>query len=206
MGDHLLGQPDEPLQEACPRGDPAVLPNGETSQSSAASSPDRDRINNREAGRSILLSGGRRGEREGSVGAELAPEIPRTALGPIRPSKVSKARRRNGTSTRRRPDGSEETGVQTPIPVPDTASAPLVDSSVQARRSRRLQEAKRKTDADSSAGGISTSSPKSAKPRGVEDGLECPDECYKWLVRVLGGPVLMIWNGLPAVQMNVTEL
>ncbi|KAF5132868.1 hypothetical protein E5D57_003490 [Metarhizium anisopliae] len=166
-GDHVLGQPYEPLQEACPGGDPAVLPNGETSQSSTASSPDRDRINNREAGRSILLSGGRRGEREGSVGAGLAPEIPRTALGPIRPSKVSKARRRNRTSTRRRPDGSEENGVQTPIPVPDTASAPVVDSSVQPRRSRRLKEAKRKTDADSSARGISTSSPKSAKPRGV---------------------------------------
>ncbi|KID85222.1 hypothetical protein MGU_07644 [Metarhizium guizhouense ARSEF 977] len=215
-GDHVLGQTDEPLEEACPGGDPAVLPNGETSQSSAASSPDRDRINNREAGRSILLSGGRRGERGRSVGAGLAPEIPRTALGPIRPSKVSKARRWNGTSTRRRPDGSEETGVQTPIPVSDTASAPLVDSSAQPRRSRRLQEAKRKTDEDSSAGGISTSSPKSAKPRGVvkrrsrttsaEDGLEYPDEYYKWLVRVLGGPVLMLWNGLPAVQMNVTEL
>ncbi|KJK93785.1 hypothetical protein H633G_02288 [Metarhizium anisopliae BRIP 53284] len=191
-GDHVLGQPEEPLQEACSGGDPAVLPNGETAQSSAASSPDRDRVNNREAGRSILLSGGRRGEREGSVGAGLAPEIPRTALGPDRASKVSKARRRNRTCTRRRLDGSEETRVQTPIPVPDTASAPVVDSSVRPRRSRRLQEAKRKADADSSAGGIRNSSPKSAKPRG-------------WLVRVLGGPVLMIWNGLPAVQMNATE-
>ncbi|GAO13228.1 hypothetical protein UVI_02025760 [Ustilaginoidea virens] len=162
------GHIDDPLQEACPGSDPVRLSNGDPSLPSIASCSERYQAKRREAGRSVLLSGARRGEREVSVEAGLAPELPRTALGPaVRPSKISKAYRRNRTSPRRQPDGSEMTEVLKLVSVSDIASDPLVDSSVQPRRSRRLQEARRITDADSSVGRISTSSPKSAKPHGV---------------------------------------
>jgi hypothetical protein len=47
------------------------------------------------------------------------------------PSKASKARRRNKTSTRRQPGGSKVAKVQQLFPVPDIASATRVDSTVQ---------------------------------------------------------------------------
>ncbi|KAG8406754.1 hypothetical protein J3458_021085 [Metarhizium acridum] len=97
--DHVLGHMDEPPQEACPGGDPVVLPNGNSSQPSAASSPERYHAKNRETkrGHSTLPSRARRGERELSVEAGPAPEISRTDLGPVRPSKF--------------PDPAEGTGL-----------------------------------------------------------------------------------------------
>ena len=167
---HVLCGMDAPSQEPWSGNGPSGLLNGDTSQSSTASNSARYHAESQEASRSTLRSRGRRGERESSVEAGPASQTPRTTLGPVRPSKVSKPRRKNGVGTREPPDASELTEVQKPVPGPDIASPPLVDAPVQPRRSRRLQGIERKAGADSSTRGISSSTPKipgPGKPRGV---------------------------------------
>lgn len=84
--------------------------------------------------------------REPSIEAGQAPQIQRSALGPVHSTKVSKTRAKSRPGPQRRPDASEilseaQRSVHGPdIPEPKPKSVP-----VPARRSKRLQEAQRKT-------------------------------------------------------------
>ncbi|KAH6884921.1 hypothetical protein B0T10DRAFT_577314 [Thelonectria olida] len=121
VSDGLNVSPQEP---PCPAIDPAGLRTGDANPSSATSTSQRSHA---ESGR--------------------AQQIPRTALGLVHPSKVSKARGKSGRDPRRRSSASKlPSAARQSLPGP---ADPLKVALIPPRRSRRLQEVARKTGADS---------------------------------------------------------